>query len=330
MAPASMVAMAPAAHDLSMTADILGPDFVARRLTLKPDAEGEVVATLVHAATGPRHRRAVLYIHGFVDYFFQTHMAAEWDARGYDVYALDLRKYGRSLLPHQTPNFCRDLTDYDEELDEAARIIRDEHHHETLVVMGHSTGGLVTSLWVARRPGLAQALVLNSPWLDLAGTWFRRVVMTAIVDMVGAVAPMAMVMETLPDAYGRSIHASERGEWDYDLRLKPLAGFPIRAGWMRAIRRGHAKIGQGLAIDCPVLVACSTLSGPPTRWTDLNTRADCVLSVMQFVARAPKLGSDVTVLQIEGGLHDLTLSALPVRTKFFADSFGWLEGRLGA
>ncbi|MEI8147346.1 MAG: alpha/beta hydrolase, partial [Alphaproteobacteria bacterium] len=182
-----------------MAADILGPDFVARRIALRADGEGEVVATLVHTAGAPRHRRAVLYVHGFVDYFFQTHMAEEWDARGYDFYALDLRKYGRSLLPHQTPNFCRDLADYDEELDEAARIIRAEHNHQTLVVMGHSTGGLVTSLWVARRPGLAQALVLNSPWLDLAGTWFRRVVMTAMVDMVGAVSPMAMVMEKLPD-----------------------------------------------------------------------------------------------------------------------------------
>ena len=67
----------------------------------------------------------MLYVHGFVDYFFQTHLAEFFTARGYDFYALDLRKYGRSLLDHQTPNFCRDMSEYFPEIDAAVRIIRD-------------------------------------------------------------------------------------------------------------------------------------------------------------------------------------------------------------
>ena len=65
--------------------------------------EGEVVATLVHrpAVRPPRSRtkvrQAVLHVHGFADYFFQTEFADWWAERGYDFYALDLRKYGRSL-----------------------------------------------------------------------------------------------------------------------------------------------------------------------------------------------------------------------------------------
>ena len=60
-------------------------------------------------------------MHGFADYFFQTEYAEWWTERGYDFYALDLRKYGRSLRPHQTPNYVTDLRDYFPEIDAAWR-----------------------------------------------------------------------------------------------------------------------------------------------------------------------------------------------------------------
>ena len=54
----------------------------------------------------------MLYVHGFIDYFFQRHMAERFAAEGYAFYALDLRKHGRSLRPHQHPNFCKNLAEY--------------------------------------------------------------------------------------------------------------------------------------------------------------------------------------------------------------------------
>ena len=73
----------------------------------------------------------MLHVHGFADYFFQTGYAEWWTERGYDFYALDLRKYGRSLRPHQTPNYVADLREYFPELDAAwSRITeRDGHDH---------------------------------------------------------------------------------------------------------------------------------------------------------------------------------------------------------
>ena len=79
------------------------------RIPLPDDYEGSVAATLVRFAAGRAPSRAVLYLHGYVDYFFQTHMARWFVARGWSFYALDLRKYGRSLEAGQTPYYCRDL-----------------------------------------------------------------------------------------------------------------------------------------------------------------------------------------------------------------------------
>ena len=97
--------------------DVLGRSYYAETIPLPDDDEGEVVATLVRRRGRSRSTKAVLHVHGFADYFFQTSQADYWLSRGYDFYAVDLRKYGRSLRPHQTPNFVTDLTHYYEDLD---------------------------------------------------------------------------------------------------------------------------------------------------------------------------------------------------------------------
>ena len=85
--------------------DVLGDGYEQRTLELPDDDEGPVVATLVRYAPptteAVRPARAVLYLHGWSDYFFQTELAEHWHAQGAAFYALDLRKYGRSIQPHQ-------------------------------------------------------------------------------------------------------------------------------------------------------------------------------------------------------------------------------------
>ena len=86
--------------------------FEALELRFPDDYDGAVMATLVRLPAGEAPRGAVLYVHGFADYFFQRHMAERFAAEGYAFYALDLRKHGRSLLPHQHACFCKDIAEY--------------------------------------------------------------------------------------------------------------------------------------------------------------------------------------------------------------------------
>ena len=76
----------------------------------------ELVATLVRRLPD-RSRSAVLYVHGWNDYFFQTHLADHLADLGFDFYALDLRRYGRSLRRGHLNGFITDLDDYALELD---------------------------------------------------------------------------------------------------------------------------------------------------------------------------------------------------------------------
>ena len=322
--------------------DVLGDGWTARTLPLRPDdrsREGvDPVATLVSpagtlgpaepgpAGSGrPRHDRAVLYLHGFVDYFFHPHVGAALAEHGYDLHGLDLRDFGRSIRDGRPPNDTRDLAVYAEEVDTAVRLLRERYTQVAL--LGHSTGGLIASLYANGRPGAVDAVVLNSPWLDLRGSWFERGPLTQALRVVGRVAPNVVVGHIAP-YYGRALHTGSGGEWEFDLAWKPHEGFPARAGFIRTVRAGQARVARGLDITCPVLVLASDASGPDDRDHDALVTTDSVLDVAHIRALAPRLGRDVTYVEVPGGAHDLALSPSPARERYLDAVVRFLDARL--
>jgi len=308
--------------------DVLGDDYRVLTLQLRPDDEGDVVASLVRFAPPSdepvRPSRAVVYLHGWSDYFFQRGLAEHWHARGAAFYALDLRKYGRSLRPHQTPGYTDDLRVYDEDLEAALDVVRaDIGTHGRIMVMGHSTGGLVAALWADRHPGELSGLVLNSPWLELQGSSVLRHVSGPAVAQLARYQPKAPLPNIDPGYYARTLAG---GEWDLDPVWRPVPSFPVRAGWLRAIMTGHAQVARGLHIGAPVLTLASTRTLISPRWSEDMRHADVVLDVELVVRRAVQLGSHVTVVRIPDGLHDLALSPPPVRARFYAEIDRWVAG----
>jgi alpha-beta hydrolase superfamily lysophospholipase len=271
----------------------------------------DLVATLIRKS-GPRiGSRAALYLHGWNDYFFQTHVADYLTDLGYDFYAVELRRYGRSIRPGQLRGFIANLDDYTLELDAAADLIATDH--DRLLLMGHSTGGLIAALWAARNADRLEGLILNSPWLDMQGSAIVRALGVPVIDALGSRAPTSIIR--LPDLgfTARSLHISLGGEWDYDLTLKSRPGPPIRTGWLRAVLLGHQRVAAGLGIGVPILVLASAKTEFARRWHEGLRVVDTVLDVEQIAARAVRLGPHVTVVRIPDGLHDLTLSASHVR-----------------
>jgi alpha-beta hydrolase superfamily lysophospholipase len=307
--------------------DILGAPYTAETLELPADDEGQVVATLVHRAAARRTDRAVLHVHGFADYFFQTAYADWWTERGYDFYALDLRKYGRSIRPHQTPNYVTDLAHYHPELDLAWDRVKSGHEH--VVLSGHSTGGLVVPLWAdARRlegrEVAADGIVLNAPWFDLQGKAWVRLGLTPVVEQVAKRQPMRVVPRTVTGLYARSLHRDHEGEWDFDLAWKPIESWPAYAGWLAAIRRGHATLHRGLDLTFPALVLSSARSTAPTELGEDVHSTDIVLDVEQIRRWSSSLGRHLTYVGIDGARHDVFLSREEPRVRAFAELDRWL------
>ena len=53
--------------------------------------------------------------------------------------------------------------------------------------------------------------------------------------------------------------------------------------------------------------------------------ADAVLDVEHIAGYASRLGRHVTIVRIEGGMHDLTLSSAPVRARVFDELDRWMR-----
>jgi len=295
------------------------------------------VATLVRRAQAPgtaasfdgRPRGVFLHVHGYNDYFFQEHLARAVEDAGHAFFAVDLRAAGRSLRPGQVPHFVEDLREPATDLSVAVAAVRALHPGVPVVVHAHSTGGLVASLWAhaQRHLGLVDVLVLDSPFLDLNSSWLNRTIATRVLDAVGPWSPLA-VLSAAPSAYAAHLLAANGGRWEFDPTLKRPEGVPVRAGWMRAVRQGQARFARGLEVACPVLVAHSARSGPDELTNPLLDEEDTVLDVDQIARLAPRTGADVTIRSIQGGVHDLTLSAQGPRQEYLAGMLTWVEDQL--
>ena len=191
------------------------------------------------------------------------------------------------------------------------------------MLVGHSTGGLIASLWAADHPGAVDALILNSPWLDLQGSAMVRAVGTPVVDALGGRMATAAIKLPDPGLYGRTLHIGSGGEWDFDTTLKSHPGPPVRVGWIRAIRHGHQRVAQGLGIAAPVLVLAAAKTMFRRRWDEELRTVDSVLDVEQIAARAGSLGRHVTIARFEHGIHDLFLARPEVRAEVFTEIDRW-------
>ena len=392
--------------------DVLGDEFECTDLDLGEDEEGPLVATLVRALPAPRGfwdrllRRErelehcdVVYVHGWSDYFFQKHLARFFTARGARFFAIDLRKYGRSLREGQTPGYINDLAQYDREIDAALAIVRGgargavagdpvlgdgggpgndgdgggaasdggsasgsadeigedatgrrpaavaaagDHRDDgaetqpagsrasrRLILLGHSTGGLVLSLWADRHRGEADALVLNSPWLELQLSGTARRAIAPMVNVRARLSPHELALPQLDMGfYSQAQRACSTPEEIAQVNAvwRPEHTLPVRAAWLRAILAGHARISSGIDVGAPVCVLLSARSHFGLSWNDAMSSADTVLEVEGVARAALRLGSSVTVERIDGALHDVFLSRQGVRKQAFARMGSWLLG----
>ena len=303
---------------------------------LGEDAEGEIVATFVRKDPSKLtlqerwrrwhfsvrgHRLAIMYVHGWNDYFYRRHASEYWESLGIHFYAVDLRKFGRSYRPYQTPGYIEDLHEYRLEFNALRdQIVKEQGKDVRILMIAHSQGGLSASLWVnTEHPHHVEALALNSPWLELQGNRMFRLLSTPVVQMYRLRGGKTVMPMRDPGFYARCIKRSTGGEWDYlDHPLNPGVEFLTRAGWMQAIYNGQDEIAKNLDIQIPVLVCTSDKSMMlQSTWDEGMREADSVLDITAIRQAALHLGDVVALATIRGGLHDLSMSKPDARRKYF-------------
>jgi alpha-beta hydrolase superfamily lysophospholipase len=302
----------------------LNKDYTSQTIKLNPDYEGEVTSVLISSNFNLGNRKSVLYIHGYIDYFFHPHLGEKFNEYNFDFYALDLRKYGRSLLEHHHPNYCKNIEEYFEEISIVIRQIQIES--KSIYLLGHSTGGLIASSYMnnGKDRNLIDGLILNSPFLDFNQTKFEKSFSYFIAKIISKISVYSKINGALSSAYAQSIHKDFYGEWDFNQDWKPIKGFPTYFKWIVAIATAQRKLEES-NITIPILILHSSDSIKISTFSKDAMSKDIVLNIEDIKRVGLKLGDKVTLLRIDNAQHDIFLSPKAVREDAFDKMFSWLS-----
>lgn len=309
--------------------DSLGNGFEKCYIDQGRSYDGEVRSTVIRYSV-PADTASVLgalYVHGFNDYFFQSEMAREFSDHGYRFYAVDLRRYGRSLEHWQKRCDVRDMRRYFADIDSALAVMLEDGINK-IALIGHSTGGLIVAYYCSCNPKadtLIKAVVLNSPFLD----WNlgKMEPFIGAISNLGKLFPNMKISNGNSTAYGESLlRRGGHGEWEYNVEWKSPYSPAVTAGWVRAVNSAQRYLRHhNYSIPEPVLMMYSARSIDAPEWTSAADSADVVLDVAEIKALGAKLSRNVTLYKVNGGLHDLILSRPEVRYPLYNEIFVWLK-----
>lgn len=312
--------------DLSWHPDILS-GYEARYVNQGEAFDGPCRSTIIRKKSVKPSRKAYLYVHGFNDYFFQKEMGDRFVDSGYNFYAVDLRRYGRSWEPWQYPFNVRKQSEYFNDIDSAiAQIRRDGNVDITL--SGHSTGGL-TVLYMAAMRGArlgADRVVTDSPFIEWNFSPFMRNVAAPLIQFLSKFTKNSKIKQGHCDGYAYSLLKQYHGEWQYNTDWKMVYSPPVTFSWVGAVNSAQSELMKKREhITVPILVMHSSRKIDGCNWTPEFQTGDAVLDPAMLQKRGEKLGSRRMVCTIDSGLHDLILSREDVRDAAYDTIFRFIR-----
>ena len=289
--------------------------------------DGPCRSTIIRRLCDRPTKRAILYVHGFNDYFFQKEMGEIYNDSGFNFYAVDLRRYGRSRLPWQYPFNVRKQREYFNDIDSAlAQMRRDGNTDITLC--GHSTGGLTVALLgaVKGKDCGVERIATNSPFLEWNFSPFMRNFAIPIISFFGQLDKNATHRQAHCDGYAYSLLRQYHGEWEYDTNWKMIYSPPVTMSWLHSINHAQSELmSKAGNIAVPILVMHSSRKIEGCKWTPEFQTGDCVLDPEMIQKRGEKLGTRRMVCAIDSGLHDLILSRKEVREAAYDSIFAFIR-----
>ncbi|WP_063337934.1 MULTISPECIES: alpha/beta hydrolase [unclassified Marinomonas] len=307
--------------------DILGSDFKA--ITLKP-AEQQI-CTLIHYQAQANIEPAgiaLLYVHGYTDYFYQAGLAEFFAELGCDFYAVDLHGYGRSIRPFQADHNKNQFSNYYHDLDACLNTMAAKGV-KRCVILGHSTGGLIVSRYLSNEYSSRSdsiniiGLILNSPFLSLPMPLNEEKWRLPLYNFISKALTHISLPAKTATPYAQTLHESLAGEWGYRLDWKPSQGSPLSFNWVHKIIQEQALCLQ-TQCDIPTLLCRSSKSTYKSPNVAEIKQGDGVLDVENMEAKAKCIFTELDIAIIDKGFHDIYLSPIDVRLTYLDKIKHWL------
>lgn len=312
--------------DTAWHPDILD-GYEARAVNQGEQFDGPCKSTIIRKLNPKGSRKAYLYIHGFNDYFFQKEMGERFVDSGYNFYAVDLRRYGRSWEPWQYPFNVRDMKEYFADIDSAINQIRKDGNVD-ITLSGHSTGGLTVSYMAAMKGARVgvNRVVTDSPFLEWNFSPTMRNVGAPLIEFLSKFSKNSKIKQGHCDGYAYSLLKQYDGEWEYNTDWKMIYSPPVTYSWVGAINHAQGELMKNAShITVPILVMHSSRKIDGCNYTPEFKTGDAVLDPFMLQKRGEKLGHERMVCTIDSGIHDLILSPLPAREAAYDTIFKFLK-----
>ena len=139
---------------------------------------------------------------------------------GFCIYILDHRGQGFSsrIVQNSQVSYVSDFEHYVDDLQLFDRNIVRKRHNKRVFFLGHSMGGLITTLYAARNNTKIDGLVLSAPLFEIDGGWMPEWLMYDAVSFLNFFG------------YGQN-YAPGQGDWDernLDFKLNRFTNSQVR------------------------------------------------------------------------------------------------------
>lgn len=112
-----------------------------------------------HPKTAPK--AIIMLIHGYAEHGGRyADLAKFCNGQGYAVYALDHWGHGKS---DGTPGFVPKFSAFEDGVDELHAIVKKDHPDAPIILVGHSMGGLISTLYLIKNQDRFKAAILSGP-----------------------------------------------------------------------------------------------------------------------------------------------------------------------
>ena len=266
--------------------------------------------------------KAILWIHGYNDYYYHFYIGELLLKEGYDIYAICLRRYEQNNL---TPFYTDDINEYIEDINNLFPIIS-KNNYKKILFYGHSTGALISILYCnyGKFKNKIDGLILNSPFFEFNLDSLSLFCLKYIVYYLGYYFPQFLIRgKNENNINSLTSEIKKRFYIDYNKKFNYLP--QVYFGWVRTIIMNQSKIqNKEINLKKPILILHSDKSIYPS--IDKTTEnGDDTLNINDIIKYSKYIGNNVTRIEINNAIHDVFCSNIKSRNKAINEMFNWLN-----
>lgn len=268
-----------------------------------------------------KNKKALIWIPGYNDYYYNFYVGEKFLKNGYDIYALHFRRYMQENLDDIF--YCDNLKEYIQDIDNIFPKISKKNYNQ-IVLYGHSMGGLVASIYCkeGKYKDKISHLILNSPFFDFKLNFLEKFILYYVVYFIAYFFPKKLIRPIdINKKNYLSLNIKKRFYLNDKYKLNILS--PIYMSWIKTIIDYQSKIKyNNLNLDIPIIILYCNKS---TFFTNSNQTGDDTLNVEDINKYSNNLGKNIKKYQFNNAIHDIFSSTIDIVNEALEITFNWLN-----